>query len=66
MVLAVNWPPQAPAPGQAWSSTSLNSASEIFPALKAPSASYTSWMVKLRPLNMPVSPTQRPARIDPL
>ena len=27
MVLAVNWPPQAPAPGQAWSSSASSSAS---------------------------------------
>ena len=31
MVLAVNWPPQAPAPGQAWSSISSSSASLILP-----------------------------------
>ncbi len=31
MVLAVNWPPQAPAPGQAWSSISSSSASVILP-----------------------------------
>ena len=32
MVLAVNWPPQAPAPGQAWFSISSSSSSEIRPA----------------------------------
>ncbi len=31
MVLAVNWPPHAPAPGQAWFSMSSSSASEILP-----------------------------------
>jgi hypothetical protein len=32
MVLAVNCPPHAPAPGQAKFSTSINSCSSIFPA----------------------------------
>ena len=42
MVLAVNWPPQAPAPGQARSSSSQSSASVILPAACAPTASNTS------------------------
>ncbi len=42
MVLAVYWPPQAPAPGQAASSTARSSLSSILPALKAPIASKTS------------------------
>ena len=45
MVLAVNWPPQAPAPGQAWSSMSFSSRSVILPDAWAPTASKTSWMV---------------------
>ena len=36
IVLAVNWPPQAPAPGQATDSSSCRSASLIFPAAWAP------------------------------
>ena len=44
MVLAVNWPPQAPAPGHAPSSTSYRSSRVIFPALYAPIASYTLTM----------------------
>ena len=36
IVLAVNWPPQAPAPGQATDSSSWSSASLIFPAACAP------------------------------
>ena len=46
MVLAVYWPPQAPAPGQAASSTARSSLSSILPALKAPMASKTSWTVR--------------------
>ena len=42
MVLAVNWPPQAPGPGQAWSSRSLSSASVILPEACFPTASNTS------------------------
>ena len=48
MVFAVNWPPQAPAPGQARSSRSFSSSSVILPAACAPTASYTSWMVRSR------------------
>ena len=45
IVLAVNWPPQAPAPGQATSSSSCTSSSVIVPAARAPTASNTSWIV---------------------
>ena len=53
MVLAVNCPPQAPAPGQAWSSTSFSSLASMRPELKAPMASKASWMVMCRPLCSP-------------
>jgi hypothetical protein len=53
MVLAVNWPPQAPAPGHAESSISQRSASDIRPAACAPTASNTSWIVTSRPWNRP-------------
>ena len=49
MVLAVNCPPQAPAPGQAWFSISRSSPASMRPALWAPMASNTSWIVILRP-----------------
>ncbi len=39
IVFAVNWPPHAPAPGQATSSISFSSASVILPAACAPTAS---------------------------
>ena len=42
MVLAVNWPPQAPAPGQAMSSSALSRASVILPCAWEPMASKTS------------------------
>ena len=58
MVLAVYWPPQAPAPGQATSSTCLSSASVMRPAMWAPTASNTSAMVTSRPW-------KRPGAIDP-
>ena len=45
IVLAVNWPPQAPAPGQATSSSARSSSSVMLPAAQAPTASNTSWMV---------------------
>ena len=38
MVLAVNWPPHAPAPGQATASSSFSSSSVILPAACAPTA----------------------------
>ena len=53
IVLAVNWPPQAPAPGQAWSSRSRSRASLILPAACAPTASNTSWIVTSWPSNVP-------------
>ncbi len=53
IVLAVNWPPQAPAPGQARLSISFSSFASIFLALNAPIASNTSWMVRRRPLYSP-------------
>ena len=43
MVLAVNWPPQAPAPGQTALSTAFRPASSRVPAEWAPMASKTSW-----------------------
>ena len=58
MVLAVNWPPQAPAPGQAASSISRSSSSVMFPAAWAPTASYTSCSVI-------ASPRYRPAAMEP-
>ena len=39
IVLAVNWPPQAPGPGHAAASMSYSSSSEILPARYAPIAS---------------------------
>ena len=59
MVFAVNWPPQAPAPGQAAPSSSWTSAPLIFPTAWAPTASKTSWMVTSRP-------RKRPGAIEPL
>ena len=45
IVFAVNWPPHAPAPGEAASSISVSSSSVIRPAACAPTASNTSWIV---------------------
>ena len=50
IVLAVNWPPQAPAPGDAASSSACSSCSEILPAANSPTASNTCWMVTCSPL----------------
>ena len=50
MVLAVNWPPQAPAPGLATCSSSSSSSSVIVPAACLPMASKTSWIVTSWPL----------------
>ena len=58
IVLAVNWPPQAPAPGLAQSSSSSSSSSDISPVAWAPIASKTSWIVTSWPC-------QRPGRIEP-
>ena len=46
IVLAVNWPPQAPAPGQAALSMSYSSSRLIFPARYAPTASNTDTTVR--------------------
>ncbi|KAF5060074.1 hypothetical protein DSECCO2_329350 [anaerobic digester metagenome] len=74
MVLAVNSPEQAPCPGQAHLSISSTSASLIFPALLAPSASKTlcrsSPFSSLRPgsigppVSMMVGRSRRPAAIS--
>ena len=53
IVLAVNWPPQAPAPGQATSSSARSSLSVMRPAEQAPTASNTSWMVTSLPRKFP-------------
>ena len=58
IVLAVNWPPQAPAPGLATSSSSARSSSLIVPAACAPTASKTSWIVTSLP-------RKRPGAIEP-
>ena len=58
IVLAVNCPPQAPAPGLATSSSSRSSSSDISPAAWAPIASKTSRMVTSLP-------RQRPGAIEP-
>ena len=50
IVLAVNWPPQAPAPGLAAISIALSSSSSILPAAWAPTASKTSRIVMSSPL----------------
>ncbi len=59
IVLAVNWPPHAPAPGQATPSSSCTSSLLMLPAAAAPTASKTSWMVTSRP-------RKRPGAIEPL
>ncbi len=53
MVLAVNCPPQEPAPGQAASSTRFRPASSRRPALWAPTASKTSCIVRSFPSQWP-------------
>ncbi len=58
IVFAVNWPPHAPAPGEAACSSSDSSSSLIFPAAWAPTASKTSWIVTSWPW-------KRPGRIEP-
>ena len=50
IVFAVNWPPQAPAPGLAARSSSWSSSSDIVPAACLPTASKTSWIVTSSPL----------------
>ena len=49
IVLAVYWAPQAPAPGQATSSSAVSSRSENVPAAWRPTASKTSWIVTSDP-----------------
>ena len=53
IVFAVNCPPHAPAPGQAWSSTAFSRASSMRPAPCAPTASNTSRMVMSLPSSLP-------------
>ncbi len=53
MVLAVNWPPQAPAPGQAAFSIAARAWSSMLPAECTPTASNTSWMVTALPSHWP-------------
>jgi hypothetical protein len=53
IVLAVNWPPQAPGPGEAAPSSSLRSSSDILPTAWAPTASNTFWIVTSWPLKVP-------------
>ena len=53
IVLAVNWPPQAPAPGLATPSSSFSSSSVMSPALWAPIASKMSRIVTSRPCQWP-------------
>ena len=53
IVLAVNWPPHAPAPGQAPFSASYSSSRVIFPARYAPIASYTVTTSAGLPLYVP-------------
>ena len=58
IVFAVNWPPQAPAPGLATSSSERSSSSVMLPAACAPIASNTSTIVTSRS-------RQRPGAIEP-
>jgi hypothetical protein len=58
IVLAVNWPPHAPKPGEAASSIALSSSSVILPAAWAPIASKTSMIV----ISLP---SWRPGEIEP-
>ncbi len=53
IVLAVNWPPHAPAPGEATSSSERRSSSDMLPALWAPIASNTSTIVTSLPFHLP-------------
>ena len=58
IVLAVNWAPQAPAPGRRGLLEVGRSSSVILPAACAPTASKTSWIVTSWPW-------QRPGMIEP-
>ena len=53
IVFAVNWPPQAPAPGLATASISARSSSLIVPFACAPIASNTFMIEISFPRNMP-------------
>jgi hypothetical protein len=53
MVFAVNWPPHAPAPGEALPSNSDSSSSDMSPAACEPTASKTSWIVTSCPWKRP-------------
>ena len=53
IVFAVNWPPQAPAPGLATSSSERSSSSVMLPAAWAPIASKTSTIVTSRSCQRP-------------
>ena len=53
MVLAVNWPPQAPSEGHAALSRTRRSSSARLPEACWPTASKTSWMVTSRPWKRP-------------
>ena len=53
IVFAVNWPPQAPAPGLATDSISARSSSLIFPRACAPMASKTSMIETSLPRKLP-------------
>src|SRR3954447_7002095 len=53
IVLAVNWPPHAPEPGEATFSSSISSSSVMRPAAWAPTASKTFWIVTSWPLYFP-------------
>ena len=55
IVLAVNWPPQAPAPGQAVASTAAARRRRCVPAACAPTASNTSCRVMSRPRSRPAA-----------
>jgi len=52
-VFAVYMPPQAPAPGMAFFIISLNSSSEMTPAIFCPSASKAETMFNFFPLYLP-------------
>jgi hypothetical protein len=53
IVLAVNMPPQEPAPGHAWHSIALSRASSMRPAARSPTASKTLTMVRSLPSRWP-------------
>ncbi len=63
MVLAVNCPPHAPAPGQALASRASRPASSILPAAYAPMPSKTFWIVMS--IFSPLGPFSLPGAMDP-